>query len=210
MKQECLAILCSAKPTNKKQSAQLTGSNSIVGNNYLLKIDSHNQKVLIKNKFDFDVAELNKEDAKKIILWNNKSYNLVCLLTYVTFCEPKSQYCGYFLIAAYPNKNTEAYINFFENVSTQISNGNIPDIKLDKFEQNKIIETNGNFKIKKFLPKPKLEPGTVTIKSKQTLTEKIIEAGRQKKPGCYIASIAFILLLLVLTVLLFKSCLVGS
>lgn len=131
------------------------------------------------------------------------------MLVYVTFCEPKSQHEACFLICAYPKKHEKEYGNFFENVSSQLSNGNIPDIKLDKFEQNKIVETNGDFKINKFLPKPKLEPGTVTIKAKQTLKEKIIEAGRQRKPGCYIASILFILLALALIALLLKTCIIG-
>lgn len=39
----------------------------------------------------------------------------------------------------------------------------------------------------------KLEPGTVIIKGKQSFIEKIIEAGRNKNPGCYIGSILFII-----------------
>lgn len=194
MTQENMAKYYQVKPASKKQSAQLTSPNSIVGNKFALKIDPSKQQVTIKNKFDYAVAKLNDDDAKQIILLKNKRLELTCMLTYVTFCEPKSQHEACFLICAYPKKHKEAYNNFFENVSEHLSNGNIPDIKLDKFEQNKIVETNGDFKINKFLPKPKLEPGTVTIKAKQSLKEKIIEAGRQKKPGCYIASIAFILL----------------
>lgn len=209
MAQENMAKYYQVKPASKKQSAQLTSSNSIVGNQFLLKIDPSKQQVKIENKFNHAVAQLNKKDSQQIILWKNKGLELKCMLAYVTFCEPKSQHEAYFLICAYPKKHKDAYDNFIENVSNQLSNGNIPEIKLDKFEQNKIVETKGDFKLTKFLPKPNLEVGTVIVKSKQTLTEKIIEAGRQRKPGCYIASIIFIITVLSLIALLLKTCAIG-
>lgn len=68
MKQKNNAIYTIATPKDKGQAAQLTGSNSICGNRFTLKVDSKNPVVTIKNKFDYAVAELSKEDSKIIKL----------------------------------------------------------------------------------------------------------------------------------------------
>ena len=121
-------------------------------------------------------------------------------MSYVSFCEPERKYSAEFLILAYPKKNIEAYENFIKTVSSKLADGNRPDISLDEFERKEIEKSNGDFKITKFLPKPKLEKGTVILKNKQGIMEKIIEAGRQRKIGCYICSIIFLILVLTLAI----------
>ena len=116
------------------------------------------------------------------------------------YCEQERKHSAEFLILAYPRKNSEAYENFIETVSSKLADGNRPDISFDEFERKEIEKSNGNFKITKFLSKPKLEKGTVILKNKQGLIEKIIEAGRQKKIGCYIGSILFFIIIIGLIV----------
>ena len=106
---------------------------------------------------------------------------------------------------AYHEKDKEAYEHFTENISDKLQNGVRPDIKLDKFEQKEIVKTNGGFKIKKMLGKPELEKGCALLKNKIGIMDRIIEAGRQKKIGCYFASILFLLLIIGLLVLLFSQ-----
>lgn len=68
MAQENMAKYYQVKPASKKQSAQLTSPNSIVGDQFTLKIEPSKQQVTIKNKFDYAVAKLSDDDAKEIIL----------------------------------------------------------------------------------------------------------------------------------------------
>ena len=114
------------------------------------------------------------------------------------YCELERKHSAEFLILAYPKKNSEAYENFIETVSSKLADGNRPDISLDEFERKEIEKSNGNYKITKFLPKPKLDKGTVILKNKQGLMEKIIEAGRQRKIGCYLGSILFLIVVVAL------------
>lgn len=200
MKQENLALYIDADPQNKKQAAQLTSSNSIVGDFFKLKIDTKEQKVILLNKFDYEVAEIPKEFSKKIILLHNKNLEITALLAYVIYNEPESRHSANFLIAAYPKINSEALQNFLSIVSRKLTEGNRPNITLDEYECKKIVKNNGEFKIEKYLEKPKLEKGSVILKAKQTFMEKIIEASRQRKPGCYVASILFIIALIALIV----------
>lgn len=194
------AIYTIANPKDKRQAAQLTSSNSLCGNRFSLKVNSKSPVVTIKNKFDYAVAELSEEDSKLIKLWINKDLEVVALLTCVFYCESERKHSAEFLFLAYPKKHAEAYDNFIETVSSKLTEGNRPDITLDEFERKEIEKSNGNFKITKFLPRPELEKGTVILKNKQTFMEKIIEAGRQKKIGCYIGSILFLLVIIVLIV----------
>lgn len=66
--QESFAKYIFASPTTKKESAQLTSSNSIVGNIFIITKQKNKQKIIIKNKFNFTVAHLNENDSKEIIL----------------------------------------------------------------------------------------------------------------------------------------------
>lgn len=201
MRQENFAKYILANPKNKKQAAQLTSSNSLCGDLFKLKINSKSKVVKIKNKFDYDVAELSEEKSKLIKLWTNKDLDVIALLSCVFYCEPQSKHSAEFLIIAYPKQQAQAYENFVSRVSEKLTRGSRPDICLDEFECKEIVKSNGAFKITKFLKAPELEKGTVILKNKQSFMEKIIEAGRQRKPGCYIASIFFFLFVIILIVL---------
>lgn len=65
------------------------------------------------------------------------------MLAYVTYSEPKCTHTAYFFMIAFPKNNADSYENFCSNVKNDLRYGNRPDIKLDKYEHNKIIETNG-------------------------------------------------------------------
>lgn len=202
MSQVNFAKYIKVDPRSKKQSAQLTSSNSLVGNIFSLKVDIKNSIVKIHNKFNYCVAEIQGADAKDIILWNNKGLKLTALMSYVAYNSIEDKHFAEFLILAYPKTQEEPYNNFIENISSKLANGSRPDILLDKFERNEIEKNNGDYKIEKFLSKPKLEKGCAIVKNKQGIMERIIEAGRQKKIGCYIGSILFLLLIVGLIVLL--------
>lgn len=58
----------SAVPADKNQTAQLVGSNSIVGSSFSIEKKKSSQCMVIKNKFDKCVAELNEQDSKTINL----------------------------------------------------------------------------------------------------------------------------------------------
>ena len=121
-------------------------------------------------------------------------------MSYVAYNSIEDKHFAEFLIIAYPKAQENVYKNFIENISSKLANGSRPDITLDKFERNKIENNNGDYKIDKFLKKPELEKGCAIVKNKQGLMEKIIEAGRQKKIGCYIGSILFFIIIIGLIV----------
>lgn len=141
--QENYCKYISAKPQTKQQSAQLTSSNSIVGNAFECKIDKKTRQVIIHNKFDYPVATIDNTDAENIILQINKGHAVKALLAYITYNADASSHSANFLIIAYPKSKSQAYENFCNYLSSQLKNGNRPDIKIDKFEDDKIINSNG-------------------------------------------------------------------
>lgn len=120
----------------------------------------------------------------------------------MTFCEPKNQHNACFLFLAYPQSEANAFDNFLTTISNNLAEGNRPEIELNKFEVEKIVNSEGSYKPKKFLKKPRFDSGTVIVKGKMSFIEKIIEAGRQRRPGCYIASILFILVVICIVLLI--------
>lgn len=190
--QEIYAKYIQAKPADKKQAAQLTSSNSIVGNNFMFKLSRKENNLYIYNKFNYAVAKVSNKDKSEIVLQINKKYIVKCLLAYVTYCQPKDCHYATFLVIAYPKKNSSEYNNFTDLIKNQLENGFRPKVSIGKFEHNKIIENKGNFKFKEQHPK-KIESGTVICKGKVGLIEQLIESARNKKIGCYIGSIFFLL-----------------
>ena len=125
-------------------------------------------------------------------------------MSYVAYNSIEDSHFAEFLILAYPKTKEDAYKNFIENVSSKLAGGSRPDIKLDSFEQKEIEKNKGDFKLNKILPKPELEKGCALVKYRQGIMDRLIEAGRQKKIGCYIGSILFLLIIIGLIVLLFS------
>lgn len=68
---------------------------------------------------------------------------MLCMLAYITYCEPKAQHIGIFLFISYPEKDSEAFKNFGERISSKLAEGIRPVISMDAYEYNKIIESNG-------------------------------------------------------------------
>lgn len=192
--QEIYTKYIQAKPANKIQAAQLTSSNSVVGNFFNLEYDKEIKQIIIFNKYKYPVAQLSAEDSKKIYLQINKENIIKCMLAYVTYCQPKNCHYATFLFIAYPKQYKKAYNNFTNLIKSKIEQGIYPQINIEKYEHNQIIKKNGNFRIQKNI-KPDLKSGTVIVKDKISFTEKLIEEARNKNKGCYFASIVFLLTL---------------
>ncbi|MDO5329375.1 MAG: hypothetical protein Q4E88_04700 [Coriobacteriia bacterium] len=170
----------------KKQTAHLCSSNSIIGDNFTLSGKT------ILNKFNQDIGEVDADIAREISILKNKNFTINIYLTFVAYSDGGAHW-GEILIIAHDPK-IGAFKIFCDLIQKRLEQGNRPKFEIDKFTVNKIIETNGKWQPKELMPKPKLEEGQAIIKSKMGFLDKLVEAARDKNPGCYVGSIFFLMM----------------
>lgn len=74
-----------AFPQNKDQIIQLTSSNSIVGDEFQIDINTKNKSCIIKNRFNHDVAKLDDDFFNQVNLVNIKHHTIKCFLGFVAY-----------------------------------------------------------------------------------------------------------------------------
>lgn len=201
MNNHCFAKYILAYPQNQKESVTLAGPNSIVGNNFDLRFDIHKKTCSIINKFNQKVAQVNSKNYDELVLLYNKQFCFRCILTYVAYKDVNGgKRFGEFLIISFNNKDKQNFSNFCSIIQNKIAHASRPEISLDDFEYKKICETNGSWQPKKFLKWTKLDKNTAIIKNKISFIERLIEAARNKNPGCYFFTILFLLIIIAIIV----------
>ena len=86
-----------------------------------------------------------------------------------------------------------------------LAEGIRPEINLGEQAISKVIESNGTWKPDMRSSRPKSESGTVIMKSQRKMSELLIEKGRAGNIGCYIVSIAFIIVVIVAIIFAAKT-----
>ena len=86
-----------------------------------------------------------------------------------------------------------------------LAEGIRPEINLGEQAISKVIESNGTWKPDMRSRRPKSENGTVVMKSQRKMSESLIEKGRAGNIGCYIVSIAFIIVVIAVIIFAIKT-----
>ena len=81
-----------------------------------------------------------------------------------------------------------------------------PEVDLGEQGVKQILESNGTWSPAKTVPLPTKKPGTVIMKGRRKMSEKLIEQGRKGNKGCYVVSWVFILAVVALVLFGLKSC----
>ena len=63
-----------------------------------------------------------------------------------------------------------------------------PEVDLGEQGVKQILESNGTWSPAKTVPLPTKKPGTVIMKGRRKMSEKLIEQGRKGNKGCYVVS----------------------
>lgn len=213
--EDFIAIYVKGVAKNKEQAAKLLNSDNIIGDLYEVKtelVEAYHKAFPI-NKFGESPVLFDKETSRSIDLMKAKGLNIVAFLSTVGFTETNakekqaklSNYWGEFLIIGYNNLYKRELEEFFKKISENLANGKRPDLNINKEEFRKIIRSKGEYFPKKIISVPKKIKGTVYLRTRKTIRDKVIEQGRKKNIGCYIISWVFLLsLVTVLIYIIFK------
>lgn len=195
---------------SKKESGILLGADNMVGDIYDISIELQNgiYKAWIDNRFGQRIGYFDPDESRNLSLAAADGLVLKAILSFVAFTNHPGEghYWGGMAIIGYNPVYKEEFSVFINGVSKKISDDIRPKLDFGKEGIEKIIESNGEWIPTQTIPLPEVNKGMAILKRKRKMMDKLIEQGRSKNKGCYVASWIFLLCLVALIVFIAKSC----
>lgn len=196
------------KPTTEEEAGRLLGADNIIGDIYKIvtemKDGKHVAKVL--NRFGNTPCQFNEEVSKQLSLNEAKGFRNYAILTCVGFTqnEQEGEHWAEFAVISFPESEIETWSVFVDEVSKAVKNDRRPEVDLSLDDVLNVISQKGHFVPTSQHPKIEKKRGRIILKSRVKLTDKMIEQGRNKNPGCYVLGWVFLLAAVALIVFLIK------
>ena len=193
-------------PTSKEEAGRLLGADNIIGDVYkvVCNINDGNHEAKVVNRFGNSPAVFDAQVSRELALNEAKGFRTYAILTCVGFTqnEGDGDYWAEFAVVSFPKGEIETFSVYVDEVSQAIINHKRPEVDLSADEVQQIILNEGHFVSNTTHPKLEKKKGQVILKSQVKLSDKLVEQGRKKNPGCYIFGWLFLLAFVALIVLL--------
>lgn len=194
----------------KREAAILLGADNLVGDVFDIVFERENgiSVAWMKNRFGALIGFFDEDLTHQLSVLSARGWKLQALLSFVAYTDDPAPgfYWGQAAIICYDTEVEQAFDIFVEGVSKRLADGTRPAIDLGEQGVNQVVEHKGAWQPKKTLSLPQEQDRTVIMKSQQKMSEKLIEQSRKGNKGCYVASWAFLLVLVALIIFGLKSC----
>lgn len=194
----------------KKDAGILMGADVLVGDEFTFKFEQTEKgtKAAIYDKFDKKVGYFEEATTRQLRLYEARGWVARVVLAFLAYSDHPEPGCywGQMAVLAYPKECGDLFEKFIEKVKAKLADGKRVDVNIGTQGIKSLVESNGEWFTNATLPKVKFDAGTVVMKSSRSLSEKLVEQGRAKNPGCYAVSWAFLIALVALVVFSLKSC----
>lgn len=194
----------------KTDAGFLVGADCLVGDEFTINLEMEDGKhvAYLTNRFGRRLMYLDSNISRRLSVFAARGWKIRALLSFVAFTEKNDESChwGEMAIIANDTLYNDAFDAWSLNIGKTLGEGRRPDVNLSTAGIQQVIETNGTWIPATSTPYPAEKHGTAIIKRKLSASEKMIEQGRKKNPGCYVLSWAFITACVVGLGFLVKSC----
>ena len=195
---------------SKKDASALLGADNLVGDVFdIVFIEEDGINIAwMKNRFGCLAGYFDAALSRRLSIFKARGWDPKALLSFVAFTDSPDpgHYWGQAAIICYDPAFSEPFSTFVQGLSARLSDGIRPDVDLGTQAVDSVLQSNGTWQPKKTIPLPSREKGTVIMKSRRKMNEKLIEQGRKGNKGCYVVSWAFIFALVALAAFALKSC----
>lgn len=194
--------------SSKADAAQLLGADNLVGDVFEIEFVTANRTTTawMKNRFGALVGFFDEQTSRDLSIYQARGWKLQAILSFVAYSELPEPgiYWGEAALICY--ENNSFFDSYVKKVGEKIGESVRPDISLTEEGINRIFESEGNWSPSKSIPLPKMDKGNAYIKTRRSISERLIEQGRKGNKGCYF--ISWIILLALVAALIFglKSC----
>lgn len=195
---------------SKKDAAALLGADNLVGDVFSIECETQDgeTRAWMVNRFGAKIGFFDAATSRKLSICAARGWAVHALLAFVAFTDAPDpgHYWGEAALVCYDTAHAEAFEAFMTGVGQRLGDGIRPDVDLGEQGVSQVIGSAGSWTPSKTIPMPEKERGTVIMKSRRKLSEKMIEQGRKGNKGCY--AVSWIFLLAVVAGILFglKSC----
>ena len=180
--------------SNKAQGSQLMGPDNIVGDEYTidLRVEDGVTTAWLLNKFGTDVGYFDANATRRVQLAFGRGQVTRAILSFVAYKEVSDGgfYWGEMAVFCYNKVLSEVMDPFIQRSAQRISEGMRPNIDLGTSALQKLKE-NPNWIPSETIDFPSKEVGSAVLKKNRSVSEKMIEKGRERNIGCYVISWVF-------------------
>lgn len=178
---------------SKENSGVLLGADTLVGDPLTLdfRVADDVSQVWLANRFGGEVGFLDPAASRRLSIFSARQWIIGVYLSFVAYSDSPEggSYWGEVAVVCYDPKYSDVFDSFVQKVVERLKDGTRSDIALSDQEVSNLIKSNGEWFPKKTISLPK--NGAVIMKSRLSLSEKIIEQGRARNVGCYVANFLF-------------------
>lgn len=195
---------------SKKEASTLLGADNLVGDIFTIVFvteDGHSV-AWARNKFDRNVGYFDDAVSRKLSILKARNWELRALLSFIAYTDTPEpgHYWGEFALLCNDPVVDDAFSSFVHTVSKKLEEGVRPDVDLGENGIDQVIESMGSWLPSRRTSMPQKRTGTVIMKSRRKMSEKMIEQGRNKNKGCYILSWTFLIVFVLALAAVLKTC----
>lgn len=194
---------------SKKDAAPLLGADNLVGDSFDIEFITENGTSVawLRNRFDQLVGFFDAQTTRRLQILNARDWKIKALLSFVAYTDSPApgHYWGEVAVLCYSTDHEQAFEEFISGIGKRLMDGVRPDIDLGEQGAKQIIDSRGAWSPAKTVPMPPKEGGTVIMKGRRKMSEKLIEQGRKGNKGCYVVSWLFLLALVAVVIFALKS-----
>ena len=194
-----------------KKGIDFMGADNLVGDRFSIDIrdEDAGYRAYLVNRFGSEIGYLEDRVIRRVQLAQAKGWETCAYLSFVAFTEGKdeenpSYYWGQMALLLYDPKIADVMKGFEATLSKKMSDGGRPQVEFGAQSVERLM--SGNWFPTDKAPRPKMGKGSTIVKDHQTPNERLIEQSRNRNPGCYVLSWAFIIGIVVLIVFILHSC----
>lgn len=195
---------------SKKDAAALLGADNLIGDVFEIVFQTENgvSTAWMKNRFGGLIGFFDAAFSRKLNVLAARGWKLQAVLSFVAFTDrpEPGHYWGQAAVICFDPTLEQAFGPFIASTAQRLSDGVRPEVDLGEQGVEQVVSSNGTWTPKKTVAFPAKETGTVIMKSRRKMSEKLIEQGRKGNKGCYAVSWLFLLLLVALALFGLKSC----
>lgn len=198
------------RAASKEAAARLIGPDALIGDQCSIEctLEDGVHKAWLVNSYHDRLGYFDADFSRELSLFKAQGMKLAGFISFIAFTDnpEPGYYWGEAAVLCWEPVLAETMDTFIPQLSRALKHGTRPRINLDANGIRHLEESKGSWMPKDTVPLPRKEKGTALLKSHQSLTDSLVEKGRQGNKGCYILSWAFLLLLVTLVIVGMKSC----
>lgn len=195
---------------SRKEAAVLLGADNLIGDRYLIDctIEDGVQKAWLINRFNQRVGYFEPEYSRDLSILKAQGMELTALLALVAFTDHPEPgfYWGEVAVIAYNPTLSQAMDAYIAGLSKELGDGRRPRVDLEDRAVDSIIQSQGDWIPRDTAPSLSKEKGTAFVKTRRSVTDRLIEESRRGNKGCYIASWVFLLAIVAALIFSLKAC----